>query len=294
MEKDEIHTTLTKKLFTNLVPFADKRYTDKYISYFMRLLNTRLNVTTNNEGSIMNLILDRSSNLHCGAGLNAALNSYPSNPMEKVERIQNLYNNLSNKNSLKRKWAVLYLLLRISQDNKDNMINDSSKVLQTIFNEENLNSYMYGNYNNQLQYENIEDYNNEYNIDNNEYNNSNYNPNTNTNLNNQIKEPVLVVNPNKSNKIITEKDLINDLIFIFQGIDGHYINYNSISNSFCLNPLIPFNDNITDIVSVLSELGWLYRKVNNYLKFFNESNIPSQFIQSFSFAIQAELSEYYR
>jgi gamma-tubulin complex component 3 len=110
----------------------------------------------------------------------------------------------------------------------------------------------------------------------------------------KVKEPNLVVNSLKTNKVITEKDLINDLIFVFQGIDGHYINFNSITNAYCLNPLIPFNDNLFDIVSILSELGWLYRKVNNHMNFFNESNIPSQFIQSFSFSIQNELSEYYK
>ena len=109
-----------------------------------------------------------------------------------------------------------------------------------------------------------------------------------------IKQSPIVVNPSKSNKIITEKELINDLIFVFQGIDGHYINYNSISNAYSLNPLIPFNDNVYDIVAVLSELGWLYRKVNTLLNFFNESNIPSQFVQSFSFSIGSELSEYYK
>jgi len=263
MEKGDILTALTEKLFINLVPYYDKKYTDKYLSYFLRLLYTRFNVSTNNESSIMNLILDRTSKLHM-------------NNLEKAERIQNLYSNLSSKKTIKRKWAVLYLLFRISQENNENLINDSSKILQTIFHDENLNSYVYNNLNE------------------NEFANFNHEEEHKNDLIQKNKEPILVVNSNKTNKIITEKDLINDLIFVFQGIDGHFINYNSITNCYCLNPLIPFNDNINDIVSVLSDLGWLYKKVNTYLNYFNESNIPSQFIHSFSFAIQNELSEYYK
>ena len=72
------------------------------------------------------------------------------------------------------------------------------------------------------------------------------------------------------------------------------LSMNNITNSYTLNSLIPWNENIIDIVSVLCELGWLFKKVNTYLIHFNESNIQSQFIQSFSYAIQSELNQYYK
>lgn len=263
METEDIQQKFLNKLFLNLIPMADRKYTEKYISYFSRLLNTRLNVTTNNETNIINLIVDRTTKL----GHN----------IDKVEKIQSLYSNLLSKKTLKRRWASLYLLSRISSDNLENYMTDSSRILQSIFQEENvgMNGYLLNNHNIESQEQN-------FNLQN--MQNSNF----------LLKQSPIVVNPSKYNKIITEKELINDLIFVFQGIDGHYINYNSISNAYSLNPLIPFNDNVYDIVAVLSELGWLYRKVNTLLNFFNESNIPSQFVQSFSFSIGSELSEYYK
>jgi gamma-tubulin complex component 3 len=215
------------------------------------------------------MIIDRSSKL----GQN----------LEKVERLQSLYSNLLNKKTLKRRWACLYLLTRISTDNNENLIQDSSRILQSIFQEENvgMNAHAHVLFNNVNNMNNLNA-----NLEEENYNQMNSNP--------MQRQSQVVVNTSKSNKIIFEKDLINDLIFVFQGIDGHYINYNSIANAYTLNPLIPFNDNVYEIVSVLTELGWLYRKVNSHLNFFNESNIPSQFVQSFSYAIGSELSEYYK
>ena len=83
-------------------------------------------------------------------------------------------------------------------------------------------------------------------------------------------------------------------MFVFQGINGHYISYDPKKDSFILNQLIPFNENIIDIIGELCELGWIYKNVSNYLNFFNQRNIPSQFIQSFTYAIQNELNEYYK
>jgi gamma-tubulin complex component 3 len=261
-------TLLIQKLILNLIPALDARLTENYTSYFLRLLNSRLNISTNNETNIMTMILERVSKLS---------NSYES--LEKVERVQTLYNKLLSKKTLKRRWALLYLLLRISSDSEI-FLQDSSKILQTIFH----NNHLELNQKNSLTINNPSK--NQFYFEEEEEDQPDLRQNNNSTSN-------IVVN-NKSTKIITERDLINDLIFVFQGIDGHYINFNSISNAYSLNPLIPFNDNIFDIVSTLSELGWLYRKVNNHLKFFTESNIPSQFIQSFSYSIQSELSEYYK
>jgi gamma-tubulin complex component 3 len=84
-------------------------------------------------------------------------------------------------------------------------------------------------------------------------------------------------------------------MFVFQGIDGHYITYNPDLDRYVLNELIPWNENIVEIVGVLSELGWLYKKVSNFLNYFNNNNeINFQFLQSFCYSIQNELNEYYK
>lgn len=257
--------SLIQKLMTNLIPLIESKHYENYSSYFLRLLNSRFNISTNNETNIMTLILERVSKIS---------KSYES--LEKVERTQTLYTSLLSKKTLKRRWATLYLLFRISSESEI-FLQDSSKILQSIF----IHNHLVGNLPNHFQLNHPQLYNQDEETED--------EPRKQINYGNQ-----LVVNKSKSTKLLTERDLINDLIFVFQGIDGHYINYNSIVNAYCLNPLIPFNDNVYDIVNTLSELGWLYRKVNNHLTFFNESNIPSQFIQSFAFSIQKELSEYYK
>ena len=104
----------------------------------------------------------------------------------------------------------------------------------------------------------------------------------------------LVIDTNKTIKIITEKDLINDLMFVFQGINGKYISYDENKQSFILDKYIPFNENIYNIIGELSELGFLFKKITYYLNYFQEKNIPSLYIQSLSYAIQNELNEYYK
>jgi hypothetical protein len=262
MENNEIHLKLLNKLIANLIPNSDKRNSEKYQSYFLRLLNSRMCVTSSNEVNIFSLILDK-----CNTDIRL------------TERVQNLYSKLTTKKTLKRRWACLYLLYRLSQDSESSAVPDSSKVLQTIFHDYNNtnNSGIKNETHFQIMSENNE-----------------IAETGNTKKEQRESSSNVVVNVNKTNKIITEKDILSDLIFVFQGIDGHFINYNSVSNSYVLNPMIPFNDNILDIVSVLNELGWLYRKVNSFLNYLNEANIPSQFVQSFSFALQTELNEYYQ
>lgn len=280
MEIDDINKKLLTKLFNNIIPNHDRKLSDKYISYFTRLLNSRLNVTTNNESNILSLTIEKITKLNLNQNSNA---------LDKTERFQTLYSNLLTKKTLKRRWAILYLLYRISSENDENKY-DAGRFLQSVFKEE-MNINMNPNLSNVMYHGSMTNRNDYYNhgdkID------DEFDIRTEVDLKNK-RDSHVIVNTAKSNKVITERDLINDLIFVFQGIDGHYLNYNSISNSYTLNPLIPFNDNIYEICSVLSELGWLYKKVNNFLTFFNETNIPSQFVQSFSFAIQSELNEYYK
>lgn len=259
---ENVQMNLLKKLFTNLIPKADKTKSEKYISYFERILNSRLHCITTNEAHIISLMLDRANSLNKNHS--------------SLVRIQSLYTNLSTKKIIKSKWTILYLLYRLSQDQNDSSLKEPSNLIQLIYKDNNLvNNGMpvFSNDNVGV--------------------NSNKSIKDNSNYNNSLGSKV-VVNDSKSNKAITEKDLINDLIFVFQGVDGHYINYNSLTNSFTLNSTINFCSNVFDIVNTLSELGWLYMKVNNYLNLYKEINANSQFLQAFTFSIQNELNEYYK
>jgi gamma-tubulin complex component 3 len=70
-------------------------------------------------------------------------------------------------------------------------------------------------------------------------------------------------------------------LFVFEGINGKYIAYDAASEGLILNKLIPWSEEIYNIVNSLSELGWLYRKIKIYIDFYKNSNNKSQFIQSF-------------
>ena len=268
---------LLGKLIEILMPNVDKKFHEKYSSYFLRLLNAHMNLPCFiNESTIVNYLENQLSKI------------YPNNNYNKIEKLQNKLSQFYTKKTFfNRRWAVLYLLLKLSNDTNEYFLNDSSKTLQNLFAFDD-NKETNG-FSNSIKYisNNYKAEENRGNIINKEENNKNKSKKS-------YPQNNVIVNETKSNKKITESDLINDLIFVFQGIDGHYINYNNITNSYTLNSLIPWNENIIDIVSVLCELGWLFKKVNTYLIHFNESNIQSQFIQSFSYAIQSELNQYYK
>lgn len=264
---DLIISTLLEKLFYSIIQKADKTLIDDYVNYFKKILSSRFFLIQTNESSIINMIFDKAQRIHLSSS---------KNNIEKIERFQTLYSILSTKRVPTKRWACLYILLGLSQGLNEQQAFNTSSVLESILKQQN---------------ENRKDMIPSDIIDPSQLDNQHIDIENEQQLKQQSP---IVVNLNKTSKIITERELINDLMFVFQGIDGHFITYNSTKNAYCLNSMIPFNENIFDILSVLVELGWLYRKVTKNLHFFNESNIPSQFIQSFSYAVQNELNEYYK
>jgi hypothetical protein len=262
MEKNENLTILLTKLQNHLMPnLQEKSQVENKLSYFMRLLNSRLTMMKMDESQIifeMTDILSKTIRI------------------EEVNKFQILYSNLKSKKSLKRRREILLLLYKLIPNNANNNI-EVSKVLQTIFQKQDPDDKLY--------------------IDRMELDQKIEKALNNKQTTQNKRSPLIVNKPNNSySKTIYEQDLVKDLIFVFQGIDGHYITYTSnLNNSaFYLNPKIQFNDNVVDIVSHLCELGYLYKKVREQLNYFNEANIPSQIIQSFCFSIQNELNDYYK
>ena len=104
----------------------------------------------------------------------------------------------------------------------------------------------------------------------------------------------IVIDQKKTDLKITEKDIINDLLFVFEGINGKYIAYDASKDAFILNPIMPWSEELYNIVNSLCELGWLYRRIKLYIDYFKNSSVKSQFIQSFIYAIQKELDNHFR
>lgn len=59
--------------------------------------------------------------------------------------------------------------------------------------------------------------------------------------------------------------MIRDLLFVFQGIDGKMITYSFAEDAFQLAPSLMVSPSARKIINELCELGWLYKKVNDWL-----------------------------
>jgi len=282
---------LLGKLIEILMPNVDKKLHEKYINFYLRILGTNTNLSFFiNEATIVNYLENQITKI------------YPNNPYPKLEKLQNKLALLSTKKTFfKKRWAVLYLLFKLSNDTNEYYINDSDKILQNLFTADDSDNIMFSN-NKLFKNSNLENL-QSFTDSNNRNNKFSSNKKKNENLfdkESQFKKNVFrstqnnIVVSDRSTKKISEFDIINDLIFVFQGIDGHYINFNNLENSFTLNSLIPWTECITDIIPTLCELGWLYKKVSSCLNNFRQINIHSQFIQSFYNGVQAELNEYYK
>ena len=301
-QNDEFLNSTFNKLFHSLVPSCPMNYTlpQNFQNLLKRILSTNFSVMKNDESVIMNLLLDKVSKL---SNFNQDI----------INRFQYLYSKLIKKRTLTKRWGILYILNSLSKNNFKDMNFEGTNELQQNYMNMNSSSNMLID----KEYQNMSDFNsnskfkgnNMLNLNNSNYFNNNLSPvsninerfydnqnliNANNNIINNKKESTIVVKPNKTSMIITEKDIINDLLFVFEGINGKYIAYDAAEDAYILNKLIPWSEDIYNIVNSLCEIGWLYKKIKLYLDYFKETNIQSQFIKSFIYSIQNELSEYFK
>ncbi|KAF0380096.1 Gamma-tubulin complex component 3 [Gigaspora margarita] len=97
----------------------------------------------------------------------------------------------------------------------------------------------------------------------------------------------------ENNNEISEILLLRDIVFIFQGIDGQYIKYDK-NSSYIIDPKAEISRSTRGILHRLSELGRLFRHVNDFVC----TNVNDTSIglvgQAFCYALQRELTEYYK
>ncbi|KAI8333505.1 Spc98 family-domain-containing protein [Choanephora cucurbitarum] len=93
---------------------------------------------------------------------------------------------------------------------------------------------------------------------------------------------------------VSEADLLRDLIFLFQGIDGQYIRYDRQLNDHVFVPGIEVSKSTEEMVFKLAEIGWLYSCVRNFIKEHVDSPHIGLVGQSLCAALQHELTEYYK
>ncbi|KAJ2809099.1 hypothetical protein H4R20_000403 [Coemansia guatemalensis] len=91
---------------------------------------------------------------------------------------------------------------------------------------------------------------------------------------------------------ISEAELLQDLIYVLQGIDGTYIRWNRLALSYTVRPDINLSRPTREMVALVSELGVLARDIQEYTSIVDEQG--RLFEQSFCAELKSEMSEYYR
>ncbi|KAI7729463.1 hypothetical protein M8C21_020370 [Ambrosia artemisiifolia] len=207
--------------------------------------------------------------------------------------------------SVNNKWAVLYLLKVVSQDRRTNVnVNlDSgfSGGLPPLFEPEtngNLPRVVKDNNNlgQSLGYEgNGSDSNHSMKLRNNGGGGVLMVSKDSENLRDMAYREFGVLVKEENN--VSEEVLVRDVLYCCQGIDGKYVIYDESVDGYVLPETIRVSRPMRVMVRKLCELGWLFRKVKEYVsetmdKFCCES--VGTVAQAFCAALQDELSEYYK
>ncbi|CAI9736832.1 gamma-tubulin complex component 3 homolog [Octopus vulgaris] len=93
---------------------------------------------------------------------------------------------------------------------------------------------------------------------------------------------------------ISESELLKDLVYVFQGIEGKWIKFDPSSNTYRINPDIGIGRAVCHRVSKLAECGWLHNKIKEYVECHSQLKAVGLVEQSFCAALHQELTEYYR
>ncbi|KAI9505757.1 Spc98 family-domain-containing protein [Coemansia spiralis] len=91
---------------------------------------------------------------------------------------------------------------------------------------------------------------------------------------------------------VNEANLLKDLIFVMQAVDGIYIRWNQHSGAYAISPEINLSRPTRSMVISLSELGMLTADIQKYIVKIEEQG--SLFEQSFCTELKAEMGKYYK
>ena len=269
-DNNELLIHLFSKLYQTLNNNkANIPYNKLIVSKLKKKLFSNIKISSKDEPSIINLLLDKASKLS---------NFNP----DTINHFQNLYHKLIHRRTLTKRWEILYLLNSLSK------LPDIYKKLD--FPENDLMQKKIWELGNDITGNNLLDTENK-------FLNCKKLPDNdilNDQLENNNIENIYVTDDKNSNIKLTEKDIITDLLYVLVGIDGKYIKYNIQKDSYNLIDNIKWEENIFEIVDSISEIGWLFYKINKYIFYYKSSKFNSLYIQSFIFSIKNELDEYYK
>ncbi|KAI9328032.1 Spc98 family-domain-containing protein [Zopfochytrium polystomum] len=89
---------------------------------------------------------------------------------------------------------------------------------------------------------------------------------------------------------LSEKVILRDMLFVFQGIDGQFVKFNKETSTYAVTAdSLP--SSAVECVLNMAELGFLYRRINEFQT--EASRAKGLILQSFSSGIQRELNNYF-
>ncbi|GLJ12396.1 hypothetical protein SUGI_0190050 [Cryptomeria japonica] len=209
-----------------------------------------------------------------------------------------LYRRFSAQSCIDNKWAVLYLLRAISEDQRKERGGLFTSTISAPASVGGLHSLPDSFRGLQLYNDN---------------NNSNKNPDQYKTLEHHHPGGVLLLSKDPENAKslafreyvevcreeceVTEGALVKDVLYACQGIDGRYVKFDKDLDGFAVVESYRVPRGTRILVRRLCELGWLYKKVKGYISESVECG-PIEAIgtvgQAFCAALQEELSDYYK
>lgn len=93
---------------------------------------------------------------------------------------------------------------------------------------------------------------------------------------------------------VSEDILLRDVIYALQGVDGTFVKYNYVADSYTLDKSISSPAATRDMVQKICELGWLFKRVKSFVDETSLEARRSLTLQSFCSAIDKQLTEYYK
>ncbi|KAJ2745806.1 Microtubule-nucleating Tub4p (gamma-tubulin) complex component [Coemansia sp. BCRC 34301] len=91
---------------------------------------------------------------------------------------------------------------------------------------------------------------------------------------------------------VAEADLLQDLIYVMQGIDGTYVHWNRLKSAYTIRPDTHLSRPTRSMVASLSELGGLTKDIQGYIGHVDDRG--RLFEQSFCTELKAEMTDYYK
>ena len=96
-----------------------------------------------------------------------------------------------------------------------------------------------------------------------------------------------------------EYELVRDVLFACQGIDGEHIKFSPSEQAYVISPNVRVSPGRRNLVKCLTETGWLFKRVTAALGEVNSTGIDvvdgdGSVRQAFRAAIQRELADYYK